>query len=178
MAKPHWMIALCLAALTAISTSLRGDAPDAPDINGGEIGGPPPLPSAYEPDPTRLALGVGYPDLRARLGLGLGWNVEAKAAFADGEQVYAGRAFWDFADLGPLKVMAGGEGGWTRFDGIDTVNGTGYYGEAFVGLEYPFAHRLRLSVDVGPAWLQAGAEGQSVSSTELIYSTALYLFVF
>ena len=127
---------------------------------------------------TRLALGVGYPDVRARLGLGHGWAVEAKVAFDDGLQVYSGCLGWAFAALGPLAVVAGAEGGWARFDGVDTLSGDGSYAQAYLGLEYPFARRLRVTVDAGPAWLSANAGGHSYSSTDLIYNTALYFYLF
>lgn len=127
---------------------------------------------------SQFAFGVGYPDLRMRVGLGPDWNLEAKAAFGQGLQVYSGRLFWDFVQVGPLKVLAGGEAGWAHFDDVDSISGDGAYGEAFAGLEYPFSRRFRLSVDVGPAWLHASAQGQTYSSTDVIYNTALYFYIF
>ncbi len=128
--------------------------------------------------PRRFALGIGYPDLRARLALGRKVDAEAKFAFGDGIQVYSARLHWNFADLGPLKLTAGAEGGYVRFDGVHTISGTGALGSGFLGIEYPFAGRLRLNADVGPAWLQASSGGRSHSTTELIYNTALYFYLF
>jgi len=129
--------------------------------------------------PERFAVGLGYPDIRARVALGYGWDVEAKFAFEQGIQVYSGRLYWNFLDFGPVKVVAGAEEGFARFDaGLYSINGTGSFTEGFLGLEYPFARRLSLSIDAGPARIQATSEGFSYSSTQLIYNTALYIYLF
>lgn len=141
---------------------------------------PAPTPAAtpQDADLSSLAVGVGYPDVRLRLGFGDGWNAEAKGAFGEGLQIYSGRLYWDFAKVGPLLAMAGAEAGVAEFANVDSVTGSGFYGEAFVGLEYPFAHRLRLSVDAGPARLQAASGGQTYASTDVIFNTALYFYFF
>ena len=155
--------------LPALLAPTLGPAADAQAGN--------PAASGAEPPPSRLALGVGYPDVRVRYSLAQRWNVEAKAAFADSLQIYSGRLSWNLADLGPLKVLAGGEGGWAKFDGVDSISGNGSYAQAYAGLEYPFAGRLRVSVDLGPAWIQAAADGANYSTTVLVYNTALYLYI-
>ena len=128
--------------------------------------------------PTRFALGVGYPDVRARLNLIGGLDLEAKAAFADGMQAYSGRLIWNFVDLGPLKVTLGGEGGYVSLGTVATYAASGAFCEGFVGLEYPIARRLRLSVDAGEAVMSASAGGSSYATTDVIYNTALYLYLF
>jgi hypothetical protein len=146
-----------------------------------------PLPAPVQPpaaapaptaDMSSLAVGVGYPDLRLRFGLGPHWSLEAKGAFAQGLQIYSGRVSWDFGHVGPLRALLGAECGWAKFDGLDSISGNGVYGEGFAGLEYPFARRLRLTVDVGPAWLQASAQDHSLSTVDVIFNTALYFYLF
>jgi hypothetical protein len=165
---------LVLVASLLLPASVWAEEPAAltPSAETAAVPGPDSAP------PQRLALGLGYPDLRLRVGLGRGWNVEAKAAFGDGLQLYSGRASWGFAALGPLRAMLGAEAGWAVIGGTEGLTGSGAYGQGFVGLEYPFAKRLRLSVDAGPAWSQATAEGQTVSSVDLVFGTALYVYLF
>lgn len=137
---------------------------------------PPPVAA---PAPERCAVGLGYPDVRLRVALIDGIDVEAKFAFEQGIQVYSGRLYWNFWNLGPLIVVVGAEEGYARFDGgYGSVNGDGSFTEGFLGLEYPFAKRLRLSVDAGPARIQATSEGYTYTSTQLIYNTALYIYLF
>ncbi len=126
----------------------------------------------------RFAIGVGYPDLRLRAAVTDSVDLEAKFAFNEGIQIYSGRLYWNFMDLGPLKATLGGEAGWARFDGIETLGGNGVVTSAFVGLEYPFAKRFRVTADLGPAWLQATADDKTYSVTDWVVNTALYFYFF
>lgn len=126
----------------------------------------------------RFSLGLGYPDVRARVALAHGWDLEGKFAFEQGIQVYSGRVYWHCLDFGPVDVDLGGEGGWGQFDDIDSLSGGGPVYGAFLGLEYPFARRFKLSVDAGPYRVQAKSEGYSYQTTQLVFNTALYIFVF
>jgi len=128
--------------------------------------------------PLRFALGAGYPDVRARVALGYGVDVEGKFAFEQGIQVYSGRLYWHFTDLGPLLVDLGAEGGVARFNEVDSINGSGSFVEVFLALEYPFARCLRLCVDVGPAHVQASSDGFTYTSNVTVVNTALYLYLF
>lgn len=134
--------------------------------------------SKGQADPQGLAIGIGYPDLRLRYGLGLGIDSEVKFAFAEGVQVYSGRLLWNFADLGQLKLLAGGEGGYAVFNGVQQLSGSGSTAGLFVGTEVAFAKRFRLGVDVGPAWLQVESEGQRLSTSDIVVNTALYIYLF
>ena len=124
-----------------------------------------------------LALGIGYPDLRLRYKLFDRLGIEAKAAFAEGLQVYSGRLSWDFLRLGPLNALAGGEGGWAKFDGIDTISGTGAFGQAYAGLELHLTRRLSLQADAGPAWLWAWSESRERTDMAMVFNTALYFYL-
>jgi len=134
-------------------------------------------PSAAEAPPSRFALGIGYPDFRLRTAVLWGWDVEAKGAFAQGLQAYSGRLVWNYVDLGPLKLTLGGEGGVVELDGADSLNGSGPFAEGFLGVEYPLG-RFRLSLDVGEASMSASSQGHTYSTTDVIYNTALYIYLF
>jgi len=140
---------------------------------------PNPAPSKAEAADTtsRLAIGVGYPDVRLRLDVAWGLDLEAKGAFGQGQQAYSGRLIWNYWDLGPFKMTLGGEGGMVILDGIDTLNGNGPFGYGFVGMEYPIGP-FRLSADIGDAYMSATTSGHSYSTTDIIYNTALYFFIF
>jgi hypothetical protein len=153
-----------LAVYLAILFSLAGVAAAEPALSDGGAGS--------------FALGVGYPDLRARVGLASRVDTEFKFAFSQNIQIYTARLILKLSEVGPLNVTAGLEGGWARFDGLDQVSGNGSVAAAFVGLEYPFARRLRLSVDLGPAWLKVNDNAVSYDSTVLVYDTALYFYLF
>jgi tetratricopeptide (TPR) repeat protein len=127
--------------------------------------------------PSRFALGVGYPDIRARVALFGGLDLESKNAFAQGMQGYSGRLIWNYADWGPLKFTVGGEGGIVELGGVDSLNGSGPFGDGFLGLEYPIG-RFRLSVDVDEAYISATDLGHTYATTYVVYNTALYLYLF
>jgi hypothetical protein len=129
------------------------------------------------PAPSTLAVGVGYPDLRVRYDFARSWAVEAKGSWAEGLQAYGARLNDGFAHAGPLTLLAGAEAGWLKFDGIQTISGTGAYEQAYVGIELPFAQRWKLELDGGPLWAQLSSEGQSASGVDLVVDAALYLYV-
>jgi len=156
-------------------------APLPPPAAGKAASGPgvqEPLTAAVMPaQPQRFALGLGYPDLRARLTLGAGVDAEAKFAFEQGIQVYTGRVYWTVAGFGPLKVDVGGEGGYGNFNGVNSLSGGGPVVGGFLGLEYPFAGRLRFSVDAGPFRVRASTEGYAYETTQMVFNTALYIYL-
>ncbi|MGH7442987.1 MAG: hypothetical protein ACREKE_09985, partial [bacterium] len=131
-----------------------------------------------ESGPLRYAVGVGYPDLRLRANLDYGLAVEAKYAYEPGIDIYSGRLYWNFWNIGPLAVEVGAEGGYARFSGMDILNGNGSYGEGFLGLEYAVTPRIKLSVDAGPARIEARSYGYTYNTTDLIFNTAVYLYLF
>lgn len=137
-----------------------------------------PLAEVPAPPLQTLAVGVGIPDLRLRYALGSRFDVEGKFAFATGLQVYTLRGIWNYFDVGQLKLTTGGEGGVLAINGASGLNGSGLVAGAFLGLEVPFARRFRVSIDAGPAWLQASASGQTFSATDFVYNGALYFYLF
>lgn len=134
--------------------------------------------AANSPAPLRYALGLGYPDLRARVDLGH-FDLEAKLAAEQGIQVYSARLYWYFWKIGPVKAMLGLEGGFADFNGFyNALAGSGVFEEGFVGLEYPITRRMSINADVGPAHVGAWSEGYTYSTTDVIYNTALYIYLF
>jgi len=132
-------------------------------------------PSAVPVD-RRLALGLGYPDFRIRYDFPQ-VTVEAQAAFLQGVQTYAGRLSFGLADWGPVRARLGAEAGWIKFDGVQTVSGTGGYGQALVGLELPFLDRWSLEAEGGPAWVQLNGDSQSAFGADLVFDAALYFYL-
>lgn len=133
--------------------------------------------SAAPEAPSKFAIGVGYPDLRERMNLFPGLDEELKAAFADGEQAYAGRLYLLPAQFGRARLSIGGEGGVVEFNGRDALDGYGFFAEPFVGLDYRFGICM-VNVDLGPAWIQLFAQGQTMQTWKWTYNTALYFFLF
>jgi hypothetical protein len=134
-------------------------------------------PSNADDAPSKFAVGIGYPDLRERMNLLPGLDEELKAAFADGEQAYAGRLYLLPAQFGRARLSIGGEGGVVEFNGRDALDGYGFFAEPFVGLDYRFGPCM-VNVDLGPAWIQLFAQGQTMQTWKWTYNTALYFFLF
>jgi hypothetical protein len=130
--------------------------------------------------PQRFAVGLGYPDVRTRVALAYGLDAEAKFAFEQGIQVYTGRLYWNFFTIKacPLKLLLGAEGGYGHFNAAESLDGGGPAYGGFFGLEYPFERRFSLLVDAGPYKVQVAAEGYSYQTTQLVFNTALYVYLF
>lgn len=176
VAAPAADAAAARASSSAMASGVTAAAAASPGTAAGVSAAAAAAPDAQAP--ARFALGLGYPDLRARLTLGTSWDLEAKVAVEQGIQVYTGRIYWNPFSVGPIKALLGVEGGYGMFQGVDDLNGDALILGGFVGLEYPFSRRLGVSFDVGPACIQAQSEGISVTSYELVYNTALYIYLF
>lgn len=134
---------------------------------------------AAETAPMRtFALGIGYPDLRARWGFSDSLAAELKFSLASSAQVYSARAYYAPWSLGQLKLQGGVELGLLQFQGISGLSGSGMVGGVFAGGEYAFGRRARLNLDAGPYFLQASALGSSASASDVVISTALYFYLF
>jgi hypothetical protein len=130
-------------------------------------------------DPGRLMVGAGWPYVGVRYNFWGPLDVEAKWAAGDGEYAYGARLYGKVAHWGIADVIAGGEFGGLVFSGVDTLDGNGYYGEPFAGVQIPFLKRWAFVVDAGPAWYSVHAnEGNSLSEQQWILNTAVYLGLF
>jgi hypothetical protein len=125
-----------------------------------------------------LALGLGYPDIRLRAGLGHGLFADAKFAFDSGINVYTARLGWNFWETSGLKVIAAAEAGLANISNVDTVTASGATAGASLGVEYPFAKRFRVSLDAGPMWVSGSNSQASYSTTDIVFNTALYYYLF
>jgi hypothetical protein len=126
----------------------------------------------------RFAIGVGYPDLRARVRIIPDLDAELKVALAQGEEAYAGRLYLNPYSLGPLDLDLGVEAGFLNFNGVDSISGSGSYAEPFIGLEYRFLKRWRAAVDLGPTWINLSSSGQDLQDMEWTLNAALYCWLF
>jgi hypothetical protein len=132
------------------------------------------------PTPERggLFLGVGWPDVKVRYGFEAPIDLEAKAAFGSGMQVYSGRVYWTYLRGQDLDLMAGVEGGYMNLQGADGLYGGGAHGGLFTGVEAPLGRWLRLSVDIGPDCYEEHSGNQSVSNIGWVVTTGIYLKLF
>lgn len=136
----------------------------------------PPAPAS--PRDKAFALGIGYPDVRARYAVGSRVDLEAKIALDDVSQSYSGRAYANIFSLGRLNLDLGAELGYVSFSQAAGLAGDGYFGEPFAGLSYRLGQRWRISADLGPAWINLTSQGQSSGDWQWIYNTALYFYLF
>lgn len=125
-----------------------------------------------------LALGAGFPDLRARLSLGHGMVSEVKVALEPGIQVYSTRLGWNFWMVGPVKMTVLGEAGLAQLSEVDGVSGQGSILGVAAGAEYPFNRSFRAAIDVGPMWVQARSSLAEASAVDVIFNAALYFYLF
>jgi hypothetical protein len=156
-------------AIQAAALSASAAVAEAAPLNASSV--------APQPHGSRLAFGLGYPDQRLRWEAGNGWALEAKTSFMEGLQTYGGRVNYTLGTLGAVKTVVGGELAWLKFDGLDTMSGTGQSAQAYFGLELPFAGRWGLQADAGPLWVQLTSEGQSVVASDLVFNAALYFYI-
>jgi len=122
--------------------------------------------------------GVGWPDLRVRYHLIPRLDLELKGAAGSGEEAVGVRGYWNLEKVGIFDLMLGLDGGWLGFSGVDTLNGDGWYGEPFVGLQYTFQKHWTALVDIGPAWMSVSSEGYSLNEEQWVLNTALYYSFF
>jgi hypothetical protein len=177
MQKLIWLFLLALALLPlraiaeglgpmAIPSALATPVP-APMLT--------PVPSAGS---KGLYLGAGWPEVKLRYGFNAPIDLEAKAAFGSGMQVYSGRLYWAYLSGQDLSLTLGMEGGYMNLAGADGLYGGGAHGGLFTGVEAPLGPWLRLSLDLGPDYLEVHSGSQSVSNLEWVVTTGIYLKLF
>jgi hypothetical protein len=126
---------------------------------------------------AELAVGAGYPFASVKYGPLPAASFEAKYAFGDGITVLAGRGYWNCLITGDLCLFTGLEGGWVGFNTYGLA-GQGAEYEAFLGGSYRVLPRLEVSLDIGPAFIQLGAQDQSAAGVQWIVTTAVYWELF
>jgi hypothetical protein len=128
--------------------------------------------------PGVFALGVGFPDIRARYDFSTRFDVELKAAGETSTQAYSARLYFRALRWNELGAYAGAESGYLRFDGVYSLDGTGFFAEPFVGAEYFIDKRWFLNVDIGPAFVNVSSDGENIGEWQWTVNTALYYTLF
>lgn len=124
-----------------------------------------------------LSFGLGYPYAALKYTPHLPFSAEARFATGDGVNIYSSRLYWNFETSRHFRLFAGGEGGYVKFDTIDT-KGSGSIWSAFGGLEYFALKNISLSIDFAPTLINLGSDGVSVSGLEWVANMALYWRLF
>jgi hypothetical protein len=140
---------------------------------------PTPAPSPTPSLHPRLSLGVGYPDLRLR-GNPIGdLDLEFKFASLDSIQSYGLRLYVPLWKQGPqFSFYTGAEGAYVHFDNINTVSGDGWTGSFFVGVQYRFAKRWSLGLDLGPSVAAVSSSSDSVVRMDWVGNAGVYFDLF
>lgn len=123
-----------------------------------------------------LSLGVGYPYVSMKYDF-KALAVEGRYVNGLGVQAYAGRGYWNFHRSDNIKGFAGLEGGYIKFNTLDT-KGTGNEVALFVGGEYFVTKSFSLLMDFTPTLisLQHGTYSDiKASSFEYVVNFGLYL---
>jgi hypothetical protein len=157
-------------------------APALPVATPAFIPVPPPPSPALSPTPSphpRLSVGVGYPDVRLR-GNPIGdLDLEFKFAGLDSIQSYGLRLYVPLWSQGPaFKFYTGAEGAYVRFDGINTVSGDGWTGSFFAGVQYRFARRWSLGLDLGPSVAAVSSNSDSLVRVDWVGNAGVYFDLF
>jgi hypothetical protein len=181
-----------LLTLLCAGTGLRADAmpalpaiPAAPSAPALPVATPvfAPVPKpVLSPTPEahpRLSVGVGYPDIRLR-GNPIGdLDLEFKFAGLDSIQSYGLRLYVPLWAQGPaFKFYTGAEGAYVRFDGINTVSGDGWTGSFFAGVQYRFARRWSLGLDLGPSVAAVSSNSDSLVRVDWVGNAGVYFDLF
>jgi hypothetical protein len=172
--NPAHFSAFFLLGLGFLASSSRGWA--GPQTEATALSSPATAPTQAA-EPT-LQAGLGFPDLRLRYNLSGPIDAEAKVALSQGMQAYGARLYWRAVQAAPLGLLLGTEAGYLSFHNVDTLSGSGGYGEVFVGAEYRFLQRWKALVDYGLAKIDVNAQGQSLAQQQWVLNTALYFTLY
>lgn len=119
-----------------------------------------------------LSLGLGYPYLSLKYNF-KALAVEGRVVTGSGVQAYTGRGYWNFHQSDKLKGFAGLEGGYIKFDTLDT-KGTGSEGAVFVGGEYFISEKLSLMMDFAPTIISLKSDDTGVSCVAYVVNMGFY----
>lgn len=122
-----------------------------------------------------LSLGVGYPYVSLRYDF-KALAIEGRYVSGLGVQAYTGRGYWNFHHSGKLKGFIGIEGGYIKFNTLDT-KGTGSEVALFIGGEYFATKNFSLLMDFAPTVISLKHDTYSdikASSIEYVVNLGLY----
>ena len=123
-----------------------------------------------------LSLGAGYPYGSIKYDFSA-LAVEGRYINGSGVQAYMGRGYWNFYRSENLKGFTGLEGGYVKFNILDT-KGTGSEAALFVGGEYFVTKNLSLLMDFAPTLISLKHGSFSdikASSIEYVINFGFYL---
>lgn len=119
-----------------------------------------------------LSLGVGYPYISLKYD-SKAIAVEGRYINGLGVQAYTGRGYWNFHQSTNIKGFTGLEGGYIKFNTLDT-KGTGSEGAVFVGGEYFISKKLSFMMDFAPTLISLKSGNTDVSCVEYVVNLGLY----
>lgn len=119
-----------------------------------------------------LSLGVGYPYISAKYDFKV-LAIEGRYIKGSGVQAYAGRGYWNFHQSDKLKGFTGLEGGYIKFDTLDT-NGTGSEAAVFLGGEYFISKKISLLMDFAPTLISLKSDNTAFSGIEYVVNIGIY----
>ena len=132
---------------------------------------PPVLPAVCRAE--GFSLGAGYPYLSLKYDF-KALAAEGRFVTGSGVQAYTGRGYWNFHRSASLKGFTGLEGGYIKFDTLDT-KGTGGEAALFVGGEYFIGEKLSLLMDFAPTLISLKSGNTDVSCVEYVANLGFYL---
>lgn len=100
----------------------------------------------------RLGIGLNYPGVSLKCGVGPKVVIEAKGQFEEDITICGPRLYYNFNQGKAMNLFLGGEAGYVKFKGEDS-EGSGFAIEAFIGGEYFLMKNLSLATDIGPAYV-------------------------
>ena len=119
-----------------------------------------------------ITLGNPYIGVKYQPGSKFAYEIRVASAFS-GVNIYSARLYRYITAVGPFLTLAGLEGGVISFN-KEPLEGSGFFGLLFAGIEYPILKKLALTLDVGPAYISVSSGGVSSGGIEWVYNLGLY----
>lgn len=119
-----------------------------------------------------LTFGLGYPYVSAKYDFKT-LAVEGRYINGLGVQAYACRGYWNFHQSNKLKGFTGLEGGYIKFDTLDT-KGTGSEAAVFLGGEYFISKNISLLMDFSPTLITLKSDDTDFSGIAYVVNIGIY----
>jgi hypothetical protein len=108
----------------------------------------------------RLGIGLGNPYISLKYGINSKFSTELRCAYGENILVVGPRFYHNFNPEDRVVIYLGVEGDYVTFD-KDNLNGNGYIGMVFVGMEYFSTNNLTFCTDIGPAYVSLSGNNDS-----------------
>ena len=122
------------------------------------IFGPESSTSKYGSTFHALRQSFGFPYLGAKYGISQNVTSEFRINFDGGVGIVSGRAYYNFLNKEKFIIYSGLEAGYTFFNNVEDLKGSGFLGSLFVGGEYFLLKNLSLGGDFGPSYISLSSE--------------------